>query len=380
MKIVSVDMLVAPMSGSWLTEKIVANPMSHYPEYAERRSSWLGRMTAGVVVIVVEDGTVGYGFVGGGRARAGHTLVEDQLRDLLIGKDCFNTEKLYDQLTRASMFYGHGGIAMAVISGIDIALWDLKGKILGRPVYDLIGGAATTDLAPYLTSWSPQAIQEFGISDVKIAVPYGPAHGEQGMRANEAVVAEARDLIGDEGFIALDCYMSWDVPYTVEMLSRLTDYRIAWVEEPVAPEDVEGYSRIKDSTGSRVSGGEHSFTLPQFERLIAQGRIDLVQPDIYRAGGITGLRRVATLARAHNIELICHGVGSPTYHFLASNGPVLSPRCEYLDIYDGGSATWVLSDDPRPAKGRLSLSTAPGFGYELNNHAFREGTTVAPIW
>lgn len=380
MKIVSVEMHVAEMSNSWLTHKIVANPMSRYPEYFEQRSSWFGRMTAGVVEITVEDGTVGYGFVGGGRANAGQTLIEDQFRSLLIGKSCFDTELIFDQLTRASVFYGHGGIPMATISGIDIALWDLKGKVMGMPIYDLLGGKGTQDLAPYLTTWSPHAIEEFGINDVKIAVPYGPAHGEAGMRMNEVIVAEARELIGPDGFIALDCYMAWDVPYSIEMVRRLSTYRIAWIEEPVMPEDIEGYRRISDAVACRVSGGEHSFTLPQFSRLISEGRIDLVQPDIYRAGGITGLRRIASIARAHNVELICHGVGSPTYHFLISNGPVLSPRCEYLDIYDGGSATWVLTDDPRPKEGRLKLSDAPGFGYDINLAAFAKGATVAPIW
>jgi L-rhamnonate dehydratase len=380
MKIISVEMRVAPMSGSWLTEKVVANPMSRFSEYAARRSSWYGRLTAGVVSITVEDGTVGHGFVGGGRAQAGLSLVEDQFKALLLDKDCFASELIYDQLTRASAFYGHGGIPMAVISGIDIALWDLKGKILNRPVYDLLGGKGTPDLAPYLTSWSPRAIEQFGIKDVKISVPYGPANGEEGMRANEALVAEARELVGTDGFIALDCYMAWDVNYTIEMVRRLRPYGIAWVEEPVMPEDIDGYRRISDAIDCRVSGGEHSFTLPQFERLISEGRIDLVQPDIYRAGGITGLKRIASIARSHNVELICHGVGSPTYHFLISNGPTLSPRCEYLDIYDGGSETWVLSDDPRPREGRLALADAPGFGYDINESAFSEGVTVAPIW
>ncbi len=380
MKITAVEILVAPMSQSWLTEKVIANPMSHYPEYAERRSSWYGTHTAGVVVVTVADGTQGYGFVGGARARAGATLVEDQFRGLLIGKDCFATDLIFDQLSRASVFYGHGGIPMAVISGIDLALWDVKGKILGKPVYSLIGGPAAPTLRPYLTSWSSQALVEFGIRDVKVAMPYGPAHGAAGMRENEKLVAATRDQIGDDAFIALDCYMAWDVPYTIEMARRLDQYRIAWIEEPVMPEDTDGYRRIHDAVSCEVSGGEHSFTLPQFRQLIVEGMVDLVQPDIYRAGGITGLRRIATLARAYRCKLMCHGVGSPSYHFQAANGPVLSPRCEYLDIYDGGSAIWVLTDDPRPKDGTLALSDAPGFGYGLNEKAFAENVAVAPIW
>jgi L-rhamnonate dehydratase len=380
MKITSVEMRVAEMSQSWLTEKVVANPMSIYDEYQERRSSWYGRMTSGVVIVTAEDGTEGYGFVGGARASAGKVVLEDQLAGLVVGKDCFATELIFDQLVRASMFYGHGGIPMAVISGIDIALWDLKGKLIGKPVYELIGGASAPFLKPYLTSWSPEAIVEFGINDVKIAMPYGPAHGEKGMLANEEVVALARETVGPDGFIALDCYMAWNPQYAAEMMRRLSDYGIAWIEEPVLPEDIEGYRAVKDNVDCRVSGGEHSFTLYQFERIIREGGVDLVQPDIYRAGGVTGLKRIAALARAHSTELICHGVGSPTYHFLVSNGPDLSPRCEYLDIFDGGSADWVLTDDPRPIAGELRLPDAPGFGYELNESVFAPGRSVAPIW
>jgi L-rhamnonate dehydratase len=380
MKISAVEMLVAPMSTSWLTEKVIANPMSVYEDYWRKRSSWYGTFTAGVVRVTTEDGSYGLGFVGGAHASAGKVVLEDHLAGLVVGKDCFATELLFDQLMRATAFYGPGGIPTAVISGIDIALWDLKGKLLGKPVYELLGGDGTQPLRPYLTSWSPDAITEFGISDVKIAVPYGPYHGEAGMKENEKVVAQARELVGETGFIALDCYMAWNVPYAIEMARRLQPYGIAWIEEPVMPEDVEGYRRISESVACKVSGGEHSYTLAQFSRLIQDGRIDLVQPDIYRAGGITGLRRIAALARAHNVQLICHGVGSPTYHYLAANGPDLSPRCEYLDIYDGGSALWVLTDDPRPKNGELHLSDLPGFGYELMDGAFEAGATVAPIW
>ena len=92
------------------------------------------------------------------------------------------------------------------------------------------------------------------------------------------------------------------------------------------------------------------------------------------------LKKVAALAKAYGRKLICHGVGAPTYHFLISNGPELSPRCEYLDIYEGSPAGWVLSRDPRPREGWLELSEEPGFGYALNEGAFADGALVSPIW
>ncbi len=232
------------------------------------------------------------------------------------------------------------------------------------------------------TSWDADALERFGIRDVKLAMPYGPAHGEEGMRANVEAVERARELVGPTGAIALDCYMAWDVPYAIEMARRLADYRIAWIEEPVMPEDVDGYRRIGDAVDCMVTGGEHTYTLEGFRRLIVEGRVDIVQPDIYRAGGPTGLKAIAALAKAHGCKLICHGVGSPTYHLLIANGPEVSgvPRCEYLDIYAGGVDRWVLTDDPRPVAGRLELSDRPGFGYELDPAAFAPGATVATIW
>jgi L-alanine-DL-glutamate epimerase-like enolase superfamily enzyme len=380
-RIRSVELLLAPMASNWLTERVIANPMSIYPEYTERRSSWYRQMSAGVVRITADDGTTGLGFVGGGKASAGVAMLDEQLRDLLVGKDCLATELISEQLQRASVFYGQGGAAQALISGIDIALWDIKGKLFGCPSYELMGGRTRPELRPYLTSWDADALDAFGIRDVKIAMPYGPAAGEQGMRANVQAVEEARGVVGADGFIALDCYMAWNVPYAIEMARRLRDLGVAWIEEPVMPTDFDGYRRIRDAVDCRVTGGEHSFTLDGFRHLIVEGGVDIVQPDIYRAGGPTVLKKIAALAQAYGRELICHGVGAPTYHFLISNGPELSPRCEYLDIYAGSEVGWVLTDDPRPKDGALRLSGAPGFGYELNDAAFAPGAGgVSPIW
>lgn len=380
MKITSLKCHIAPMAGSWLTETIVANPMSIYPEYAERRSSWYGAMSAGVVEVILEDGAVGYGFMGGARARAGAALLEDQLSGLVIGKSVYETELIQEQLIRASVFYGRGGLAQCVISAIDIALWDAQGKLLNQPVYNLLGGKTRDRLRAYYTGNDVDAVKEFGIGGMKIPIPYGPAHGIEGMRKNEAVIAKAKEALGSERFIALDIYMAWDVPYTLRMYDRLRDYGIAWLEEPVAPGDYDGYKQIRQAVDIMVTGGEHEYTLEGFRRLIEEGCVDIVQPDIYRAGGPTALRKIAALAKAHHIKLICHGIGSPTYHFLSSLGEEVTPLCEYIDIYRGTTKEWVLTDDLRPVEGWLSLANTPGFGYSLNDAVIRSGTPVTPIW
>jgi len=370
----------APMAGSWLSESVIANPMSAYPEYWEKRASWFGPMTAAVIEVVLEDGTRGCGFVGCGKGLAAKAIVDEQMRQITVGRSVFDTGLLQEQLYRASVFYGRGGITQAVISGIDLALWDAQGKLLGRPVYELLGGGSRPDLKAYYTGYDPEALAAFGIRDMKIAVPYGPAHGEEGMRRNVEAVARAREVLGPEAFLALDIYMAWDVPYTLRMYDRLEQFGIAWLEEPVLPDDYAGYREIRRRVNTMVTGGEHEYTFEGFRRLIEDGCVDIVQPDIYRAGGITGLRKIAALAAAHHTKLVCHGVGAATYHFELANDPSLTPFVEYVDIYRGTTKEWVLTGDPRPEGGRIRLSGAPGFGYELYEPAIKEGRPVATIW
>lgn len=370
----------APMAGSWLSESVIANPMSGYPEYFEKRSSWFGPMTAAVIEVVLEDGTRGFGFVGCGKGLAARAVLEEQMGPMVTGKSVFDTGLLQEQLYRASIFYGRGGVTQAVLSGIDLALWDAQGKLLGRPVYEMLGGGSRGPLRAYYTGYDPEALAAYGIGDMKIAVPYGPAHGEAGMRKNEEAVARARDVLGPDAFLALDIYMGWDVPYTLRMYDRLEKYRIAWLEEPVLPDDYAGYREIRRRVNTMVTGGEHAYIYEDFRRLVEEGCVDIVQPDIYRAGGITGLRKIAALAAAHHIKLICHGIGAATYHWESANDPSMTPFVEYVDIYRGTTKDWVLTGDPRPVAGKITLDRRPGFGYSLDDRVFAAGLPVATIW
>lgn len=380
MNVIDLSVHVASMAGSWLTESVISNPMSQYAKYWEKRSSWYLQQSCAVIEVRLEDGTRGYGFVGGAKGAAVPTLLAEQVRHLVVGCSVFDTGLIQEQLIRATVFYGRGGLVQCLISGIDLALWDAKGKLLRQPVYNLIGGKGQDSLEVYYTGNDPAALAEFGLKRMKIAMPYGPPHGEMGMKKNEEVVAEAREVVGPEGWLALDLYMSWNLRYTVEMARRLLPYRVAWFEEPVPPDDYADYRRLREVAGLVIAGGEHEYTLEGFRRLIAEECVDVIQPDIYRAGGITGLLKIAALAKAHHKTFICHGVGSPTYHLLSTHDHSLTPLVEYIDIYRGNRNAWVLTDDPRPRAGSLPLSSAPGFGYELNHAAFEPGAAVAPIW
>ncbi len=377
MRIRAVRVHTAPMSESWLNQSLIANPMSEYAAYKARRSSWFGRMTAAVVEIETEDGLTGLGFAGGAKGAAVRTIVEEHFGPFLIGRDAREIELVWEQLYRASVMYGRRGLAIEAISAIDIALWDLAGKAAGKPVYELLGGGTKDRLPAYVTGNMTDRHLAEGFRDVKIALPHGPASGEQGLRENEALIGAARERIGPEGKLMLDCYMALTVPYALELLRRVRDYRVHWMEEPLPPDDLDGYRRLRERAGVLIAGGEHEYTRWGFRDLIEKRAVDILQPDIYRAGGVSELRKIAAMASAAGLPVIPHGVGAPTYHFVWSNPG--SPVAEFVDIFAQGGEL-LLEGEPIPARGFIELGGEPGFGYRLNERAARGEVAVAPIW
>jgi L-alanine-DL-glutamate epimerase-like enolase superfamily enzyme len=378
MHITDIKIHVIPMSGSWLSEGLIANPMSIYPEYRDKRQSWFGPMRAAVVEIASDEGIRGLGRAGGAKGELARTIVNEQFRDLLLGRDPFDIELLWEQMFRASQFYGRKGAVIEVISGIDIALWDIVGKAVEQPVYKLIGGKTKQRIPTYVTGNLTERHLKDGFRDVKLAVPYGPADGKAGLRKNIELVARTRELIGPEGDIMLDCYMGLDVPYTIALAEGVSPYDVLWIEEPVPPDQIEGYRRIKDAIPDiLLTGGEHEFTRYGFLHLLEARAVDIVQPDVYRAGGISELRKIAAMASAYGIPVIPHGVGAPTYHFvMATNN---APRAEFVDIFaQGGRA--ILKGEPQPHGGFIELADSPGFGYELDPDVLNGNESAALIW
>ena len=160
------------MSFSWLSEGLIANPMSIYPRYREKRSSWFGPMTAAVIEIATDAGIRGLGKVGGGKGKLARPVIEDQFKALLLGQNPFDIELLWEQMFRASQFYGRKGAVIEVMSGIDIALWDLVGMALEQPVYNLLGGKTKDRIPAYVTGNLTERHLAQGFRDVKLAVPH----------------------------------------------------------------------------------------------------------------------------------------------------------------------------------------------------------------
>jgi L-alanine-DL-glutamate epimerase-like enolase superfamily enzyme len=377
-KITSVRVHTAPMALSWLTDSLIATPMSRYPEHRERRSSWFGEMTAAVVEIDTNDGHKGLGYIGGGRGTLAQEIVRSHFGSLIVGKSPFQVELIWDQLYSASTMYGRSGVALEVISGIDIALWDLMGEITGRPVYDLIGGATRDRIRAYVTgNLTDRHIAE-GFRDVKLALSHGPSSGKEGLAANTRLIRDARIKAGPDADIMLDCYMGLDLPYAIDIAEIAREHGVLWMEEPFPPEQIDSYLRLRDAAPDLLlTAGEHEFSRWAFRPLLERRAVDIIQPDIYRAGGISELKKIAAYASVHGVPVIPHGIGAPTYHFVAST--TNSPRAEFVDVFAQGNEL-LLEGEPVPRNGFIELSDAPGFGYRLNERVLRGEARVAPIW
>jgi L-rhamnonate dehydratase len=360
-----------PAATAWSVDGVeVASPMSIYPEYKAKRSLFLpdpGKVPSFTVEIATDKGVKGYGSGGPG----GGNIVQEHLVKLLLGQDPFDVERIWDILWRSTESYGRTGVTMNAISGVDLALWDLIGMALGMPVYKLIGGATKERIPAYCTANDIEQHIEFGFKRLKLAIPKGPADGQEGMKVNEALVKRTRDRLGPDGDIMLDCWMSWTERYTIEMAERLAPYRVYWMEECLPPYDFEGFGRLHaEIKSTRIATGEHVYGRYEFRRLQEHNGADIWQPDIHWCGGLTELRKIAALAAAYDTPVIPHVGGvSDCVHFIMAT--TNAPWAELFMPPPGGPKEvyrrW--EEDNHITRGPEGIYTRPsdepGFGWDL---------------
>ena len=363
-----------PSATAWSTNGVeVANPMSIYPEYKATRSLFLpdpGKLPGFTVEIATDKGVKGYGSGGPG----GGTVVEEHLTKLLIDKDPFDIERLWDIMWRSTMSYGRMGIPIHAISGVDLALWDLVGNALNMPVYKLIGGATKPQGIPaYCTGNDIEQHIEFGFKRLKIAIPHGPADGREGMKKNEALVKRTRDLLGPDGDIMLDCWMSWTEKYAIEMADMLAPYRIYWMEECLQPHDYAGFGRLREAVKhiTRIATGEHEYTRYGYRYLLDHNAADIWQADIHWVGGLSELRKIAAMAAAYDTVVIPHvgGVQDCVHFIMATTN---APWAELFIPAPGGPKAvyeqWA--EENQITRGPEGIYTRPndrpGFGWQID--------------
>ncbi len=361
-----------PTRQGWAADAEVANPMSKFPAYKRHRSLWQAKWGAVWVQVIVEDGTFGLGQTTFGRPVA--AVVDDHFGRILVGESCFAIEKCWDMMFRMSKPYGSTGLTTCAMSAVDLALWDLSGKLQKKPVYELLGGPAKDRIFCYATGNDTDWQLELGFEAVKLACPFGPADGVKGLDENERLVAKTRELVGDQVEIMLDCYMAFDVEYTIRLARRLKPYRLKWIEEFLIPEDMNGHKAVKEAVSwTALASGEHLYTRWPYAQLIKSGALDILQPDIKWVGGLSECVKIAHMASGAGLQVILHGGANTAYgqHFTYA-----TPNAPWAECFVGSAPGIPLAEvappgQSTPVDGWLIPGDAPGFGIEVSEDAIR---------
>ena len=358
----------------WETDSHMMSPMSRYPAYRGSFRDWGADALGGVLVeIESEDGAVGVAT--GSGAEPVCFLIERHLNRFVVGCDPRDNARIWDQMYRSTLEYGRKGLALHAISIVDLALWDLLGKLRDEPVFKLIGGSATSPLMAYCSGPRPELYRQLGFAGAKVFPPHGPEEGRAGLEANLAFLGDCRDKVGAGYPLMADFYMSLDVRYAIELAEAARALDIYWFEEPLHPDDCDGYRALKAAAPwARWTTGEHEYTRYGFRNLIAHRAVDVLQPDLMYVGGLTEMLRIAGLAAAHDIPIVPHGGGSFSYHFAAAQPG--TPFVEYVNLSPQGDELVpvhgeLFRGEPLPEQGEITLPEAPGWGLSVNREALQ---------
>ena len=238
-------------------------------------------------------------------------------------------------------------------------------------MYALLGGPAHDDLFCYATGNDTDWYVELGFEAAKLACPYGPADGARGLEENERLVARAREVLGPDRELMLDCWMAFDVEYTVRLAERLRPYRLKWIEDYLLPEDLDGFAAVRQRLPwQALAAGEHWHLPEAFAFAINHRLVDLLQPDIQWCGGLTAAQKIVHAAEAAGLQTILHGGSNTPY---GQHLTYASPSMPWIEVSGFGTAPGVplsqlsrLPGTPVPERGRLRPSGAPGFGLEVS--------------
>lgn len=297
------------------------------------------------------------------------------LREVLIGEDPMETEYLWYKMYRANIYAGRRGIGIHAMSGIDLALWDIKGKALGLPVWKLLGGGFHKKLPCYASTLFGATPEKTGELARLLryrghrAVKFGWDPMGRDAKTDVALVREARRGLGDDADLLIDAGLVWDAKTALQRAKAFEEYKIFWLEEPLRPDDYEGYRKLSEATSLRIAAGEEESNRLSFLELMDRGRIDVVQIDLTRCGGFTEAMKIASLA--HDRGLVVANHGFTTYinvmaalHFLNSIPNALI--VEFVAEEETTLREYITRQKIRAENGYLAIPDAPGLGIDLD--------------
>lgn len=345
-------------------------------EYAERRIC--------IVKITCDTGHVGWG-EGYGPASIIKTGIE-HLTPFVLGQSPMETETIWNVMYRRTLDFARSGVLVSAMSAIDVALWDLKGKILELPVYTLLGGRKRDTITPYATGMyfmagvdmetrlthEAQQYVEMGYRAMKMKVGLGIEEDIENVRL-------VRKAIGPKVKLMIDANHAYNLREATLLANAVEDADIYWFEEPISPEYYDQYAELRSKTTIPIAGGECEYLRFGFQKLLKSGSVDIVQPDICASGGLTEAKKIAVLASVYGVEVVPHTWGTgiaiaAAAHFVANletmPGRLNTPQCllEY-DRTENPLREELTCTDMQFNDGVLKVPDAPGLGFEVNEEA-----------
>ena len=345
-----------------------------------------------IIIVETDEGITGYGEVDTAPL-VGKAIVDAYmshgtcygLREVVVGSDPFDHEQIWNNMWAKTYYYGRSGPVVHVMSGIDMAIWDIKGKATGKPVHKLLGGSYVDKVRPYASALMPDSKDEVKRMTEKYssmgytAIKYGWGPLGCDVNLDLRLIEMARKTAGDQIEIMIDIGKKYKLKQAMYVAKALEQMNIYWLEEPLPAEDYEGYRRLTESTTMRIATGEEESGRLAFSRLINESRVDVIQPDISRCGGLTEAKKIATLAADNNITLVPHAF--KTGILVAASIQLIAalPDVPFLEfsVTESAIRKELLVKPFVQKDGFVAVPTAPGLGIELNPDIIKKyGVTV----
>ncbi len=301
------------------------------------------------------------------------------LREIVVGEDAFDVEKIWRKMYELSLYHGRRGLVIHAMSGIDMAIWDAIGKKLSLPVSKLLGGTYRQKIQAYCSVLMPETEKE-----INQLVERHMQKGYRGMKLGWGALGQsfekdlqlvkwARKALGDDKYLMIDVGMKWtDVKGAIKTAKAMEEYGVHWIEEPFAPDDLDAYARLAKATEVHIAGGEEVGTIHEYLQLLEKNCVDIVQPDLSRCGGLTVAKKLADLCELRRVSVIPHAF--KTHLLMAATLQYIAalPNAWYLEFCEQDTllrrelTTSMFQVD---ADGYVEIPQAPGLGIELDLEA-----------
>ena len=339
-----------------------------------------------LVKIETDEGITGYGECMVRLAPTATRDIVEYIKPLLIGKDPMDTEYIWERMYGAMMNRGHfQGFYIEAISGIDVALWDIKGKALNVPVYKLLGGNTYPKIWAYASSVrfrgmetmlkTAESFIDQGFNAMKIKIG-------QGFNTDIMAVEAVRKHVGDDVTLMVDANCGYDVKTALKIGRELEKYNIRWFEEPISPADYDGYCRLSETLDIPIAAGEAHFLRYGMKELIQRGKVDILQPNVCRAGGYTECIKIHGLCSSYDVSYLTH-TGSSSAVCIAASLQIAAAFSDCF-IFEHMQSDWSKDQinplrwdlTPLPIKsfkdGFIELENKPGIGVEINEEVIKK--------